>query len=45
MRQRLKHTVILFLVLVFILALALPASSHSPINRKPTFIKGDIIVQ
>ena len=45
MRQKLKPTVILFLALVLIMALAPPASSHSPFNRKPAFIKGDIFMQ
>ena len=45
MRQMLNHTVILFLALVLIMVLTPPASSHSPINRKPAFIKGDILMQ
>ena len=45
MRQKLKHTVILLLALVLIMALAPVASSSNPFNSKPGFIKGDIFMQ
>lgn len=45
MRKQLKHPLMLFLALALIMALASPASSSSPFNRKPAFIKGDILMQ
>ena len=45
MRQRLKHPLTLFLAMAFIIVLSSPALSHYLINKKPKFIKGEILMQ
>lgn len=45
MRQTLKHPLILLLAMVFIIVLSSPALSHYLINKKPNFIKSEILMQ